>query len=210
MVEVELKSKDLTEYVYLTLNKDRNTPLYDEDIEQIKDVTLDALDFLDEPTDTTIYDLIFFTNLKTCMIVNMTITENEIDLLNKLESIESIQFTNCSLPKNKKLNMKASYVIIDECNNFNLDILSEMSSITRLRIVNCENINLSGIEKMSSIIDLYMQNLNIEDVNFVTNLHSLEYLNLNGTNIKSSTKFLENLNIRVDHENKNYIYDVEN
>ena len=209
MVEVELKSKELTEYVYLTLNKDRSTPLYDDDLEHIKDVTLNAIDFLDEPTDATIYDLIFFKNLKSCMIVNMTISENEIDLLNKMKSIESIQFTKCNLPKGKKLNMNASYVIIDECNDFNVDILSDMSSVNRLRIVDCENINLSGIEKMSSIVDLYMQGLNINDIDFVTNLSSLEYLNLNGTKVKESTKVLDGLNIKVEHKDKNYIYDVE-
>lgn len=209
MVEVELKSKELTEYVYLTLNKDRSTPLYDDDLEHIKDVTLNAIDFLDEPTDATIYDLIFFKNLKSCMIVNMTISENEIDLLNKMKSIESIQFTKCNLPKGKKLNMNASYVIIDECNDFEVDTLSDMSSINRLRIVDCENINLSGIEKMSSIVDLYMQSLNINDINFVTSLSSLEYLNLNGTKVKESTKVLDGLNIKVEHKDKNYIYDVE-
>ena len=209
MVEVELKSKELTEYVYLTLNKDRSTPLYDDDLEHIKDVTLNAIDFLDEPTDATIYDLIFFKNLKSCMIVNMTISENEIDLLNKMKSIESIQFTKCNLPKGKKLNMNASYVIIDECKDFEVDTLSDMSSINRLRIVDCENINLSGIEKMSSIVDLYMQSLNINDINFVTSLSSLEYLNLNGTKVKESTKVLDGLNIKVEHKDKNYIYDVE-
>ena len=105
MVEIELKSKELTEYIYLTLNKDRSTPLYDDDIDKIKDITLDALDFLDEPTDTTIYDLVFFNNLKTCMIANMNISANEMDVLNKLDSIESIQFTNCVFPKGKKINM---------------------------------------------------------------------------------------------------------
>ena len=60
MVEIELKSKELKEFVYLKLNKDRRLPIYDEDVERIKDVTLNALDFLDEPTDATIFDLIFF------------------------------------------------------------------------------------------------------------------------------------------------------
>ena len=84
MVEIELKSKELTEHIYLTLNKDRSTPIYDVDIDKIEDVTLDALDFLDEPTDTTIFDLVFFNNLKTCMIANMNISEKEIEVLNKL------------------------------------------------------------------------------------------------------------------------------
>ena len=81
MFEIELKSKELTEYVYITVDKDRAEPLYDSDLEQVEDVTLDAFDFIGEPTDETIYDLVFFKNLKNCMIVNMTISAGEIGFL---------------------------------------------------------------------------------------------------------------------------------
>ena len=201
MVEIELKSRELTEYVYLTLNKDRNTPIYDEDVEQIKDVTLDALDFLDEPTDATIYDLVFFTNLKTCMIANMAISENEIGILNNLENIESIQFTNCVFPKCKKFNMHATYVIVDGCIEFDASIFSEMKCITKLRIVNCEHVNLAGIEALKEITELYLQNLNLENIDGVENLNKLEYLNLNGTKVKKLTDISKKLNnVRVEHK----------
>lgn len=210
MVEIELKSKELTEYIYLTLNKDRSTPIYDDDIDKIKDITLDALDFLDEPTDATIYDLVFFNNLKTCMIANMNISEKEIDILNKLENIESIQFTNCVFPKGKMINMHASYVIIDRCAEFDASIFGGMKSITRLRVVNCENVNLSGLESLSNITELYLQNLELDNIDNISSLDKLEYINLNGTTVKKLTDVLKNPKITVDHEEKNYIYDVEN
>ena len=210
MVEIELKSKELTEYIYLTLNKDRSTPIYDDDIDKIKDVTLDALDFLDEPTDATIYDLVFFNNLKTCMIANMNISAGEIDILNKLESIESIQFTNCVFPKGKKINMHASYVIVDGCAEFDASIFSDMKSITRLRVVNCEHVNLNGLEGLSDITELYLQNLELDNIDNISSLDKLEYINLNGTKVKKLTDVLKNPMIRVDHEENNYIYDVEN
>lgn len=210
MVEVELKSKELTEYVYLTLNKDRSTPLYDDDLEQIKDVTLDSLDFLDEPTDETIYDLVFFKNLKSCLIANMAISESEINVLNRLESVESIQFTNCVFPKGKKIIMKAQYVILDGCIEADLSIFDEMSSIAKLRIVNCEKVNLEGLGNLSGITEIYLQNLELNDIDDVKKLDKLEYINLNGTKVKKITDVLKNHNIKVDHEENNYIYDEEN
>ena len=210
MVEVELKSKELTEYVYLTLNKDRNTPLYDDDLEKIKDITLDAIDFLDEPTDVTIFDLVFFKNVKSCLIANMSISENEVNVLNNLDSIQSIQFTNCVFPSGKKIKMKAEYVILDGCKSANMSVFDEMSGITKLRIVNCDNVDLVGLEKLSGITELYLQNLELNDIDSVKVLDKLEYVNLNGTKVKKLTDVLKNPNIKVDHEEMNYIYDEEN
>lgn len=207
MVEVELKSKELTEYVYLALNKDRSTPLYDDDLEQIKDVTLDALDFLDEPTDETIFDLVFFKNIKSCLIANMSISESEIDILNKLEAIESIQFTNCIFPKSKKVSMGAEYLIFDNCVEVNLLNFDEMKKVTKLRIVNCDRVSLNGLGNLSKINQLYLQNLDLNDIDEVEKLSNIEYINLNGTKVKKLTDVLKRPNIKVDHEENNYIYD---
>lgn len=209
MVEIELKSKELTEYVYLTLNKDRSTPIYDNDLDRITDITLDALDFLGEPTDTTIFDLIFFNGLKSCILANMNISEKEVDVLNKLNSIESIQFKNCIFPRGKKINMQASYVIVDGCIEFDASIFSDMKSITKLRVVNCEHVKLDGIESLSEMTELYLQNLEIDNIDNVSGLDKLEYINLNGTKVKKLTDILKNTKIKVDHEEKNYIFDVE-
>ncbi len=209
MVEIELKSKELTEYVYLTLGKDRNTPLYDVDVDRITYLTLDSLDFLGEPSDTTIFDLVFFNGLKSCILANMNISEKEIDVLNKLDSLETIQFTNCIFPKGKKINMHASYVIVDGCIEFDASVFSEMKSITKLRVINCEHVKLSGLESLSEMTRLYLQNLELDNIDNISGLDKLEYINLNGTVVKKLTDVLKNPNIKVEHEEKNYIFDVE-
>lgn len=210
MVEIELKSKELKEFVYLTLNKDRNTPIYDEDLDQIKDVTLDALDLLDEPTDATILDLIFFTNLETCMIADKVISEAEVNVLNKLESIKTIQFTNCIFPNGKKIKCNATYLVVDSCKFFDASIFNEMKYLTKLCVVNCENVNLEGIQELSKIRKVYLQNLELNDISVVSDLKKMEYLNLNGTKVKSMGEIENNHNIQIDHEERNYMYDVEN
>ena len=210
MVEIELKSKELKEFVYLKLNKDRRLPIYDEDVERIKDVTLNALDFLDEPTDATIFDLIFFKNLKSCTIVNMDISENEIDVLNKQYNIKFIQFTNCVFPGNKKVTLDVEELVLDKCNNLSMNNFSEMNNLDELKIINCENIDLEGIEALESVKKLYLQNIIVDNINTVANLKNLEYVNLNGSEINNiPDEIKNNPKIKVVHEERNFMYDVE-
>lgn len=209
MFEIELKSKELTEYVYITVDKDRAEPLYDSDLEQVEDVTLDAFDFIGEPTDETIYDLVFFKNLKNCMIVNMTISAGEIEILNKLENLESIQFVNCVFKSDNKYHMKATEVILDKCIEANISLFDEMNTITKLKIVNCDKVNLKGLENLSNVTEIYLQNLILKDIDEVSKLKKLEYINLNGTKVENLTDIVNNPKISVDYEELNYIYDGE-
>ena len=84
MLEIELKSNELKEYVYLELDKNPKEPIYDEDLNKITSLYLDRLDLIEEPTDITIYDLVFFKNLKECTISNMDISNQELEVLNTL------------------------------------------------------------------------------------------------------------------------------
>ena len=94
MLEVELKSNELKEYVYLELNKNKKDPIYDEDLNEITSLYLNKLDLIGEPTDITIYDLIFFKNLKECTISNMNISDQELGVLNRLSNLESLQLND--------------------------------------------------------------------------------------------------------------------
>lgn len=208
MVEVELKSNELKEYVYLKLDKDKHIPIYDEDINQFKDITLNGLDLLDEPTDVTIFDLIFFTNLEICTFINMNISEKEIDVLNNLKKLEFIQFSNCVFPKDKKVKLeKVKKIVFDDCPKVEISNYIDCKQLDVLKIVNCDNIIFDGLEKCSNIRELYLQNLELSNVDIVNELKNLEYLNLNGT--KVNKKININERVMVEHEELNYIFDVK-
>ena len=105
MLEIELKSNELKEYVYLELDKNPKEPIYDEDLNEITSLYLNKLDLIGEPTDTTIYDLIFFKNLKECTISNMNISDQELEVLNKLSKLESLQLNDCNFSNKTKPNL---------------------------------------------------------------------------------------------------------
>ncbi len=209
MVEIELKSKELKEYVYLKLDKDRNYPIYDEDINKFNEITLNGLDLLDEPTDVTIFDLIFFKNLKLCTFINMNISEKEIDVLNNMKNVEFIQFSNCIFPKDKQVKLvNIKQLVFDNCLKVEISKFNSSKQLNSLKIVNCDNIIFDGLEICDNLRDLYLQNLELQDIDIVSKLKNLEYLNLNGTKVKKKMEISKS--VMIEHKDLNYIYDLKN
>ncbi len=207
MYEVELKSNDLKEYVYLKLEKDRKQPIYDTDLNKITEVYLNALDFLGDKTDITIYDLVFFKNLKVCYLKNLMISDKEVDIINNLKKLECLQLTNCEFTGEKMLNMNIDFLALDKCDNVNISIYTELENLKSLQLLNCINVNIEDISKLENLEELYLNNLNMDDINEVCKLKKLKYLNLNGSNIKKLDKIKAMTNLEINYEEKNCIYD---
>ena len=205
MIEIELKSNELKEYVYLKLNKDRNMPLYDNDLEKIDYVPLNGLDFLSEPTDVTLYDLVFFSNLKKCIIMNKEISVKELQILEKCKNLKTLQLTHCTLPKDAVIKLGVESLIVDGCRGVEVTNFDNIDSVKKLRIVNCEIADVKGISKFNNITDLYLQNLLLNEIDEVNELKNLQYLNLNGTTVKKKYKF--DNKFKIVHEDINCIYD---
>lgn len=207
MIEVELKSRELKEYVYLELEKNKKDPLYNEDLDRIEDLTLNGLDFLDEPTDITLFDLVFFNNLKDCTIIDKTISAQELEVLSSVKSIETIQFVRCELPKDAYLTSNINYLIIEKCSGVSMETFSKLKLLEKVRAINCKNFSLSGISKCENVTRVYLQNLNLNDIKELKELKKLHKINLNGTKVKRMCKF--NRGIEVIHEDENFILDEE-
>lgn len=209
MLEIELKSKELKEYIYLELNKNRAEPIYDEDLEKITDLQLNTLDLIGEQTDVTIFDLIFFKNLKYCTLINMNISDKELDVLNKLQNLKFLQLDNCIFSNNKKLQLKLSDLVINNCSNVKMHIYEDITSLENLHIVNCENVDITGISKLNNLSKLFLQNLQLDEINEVELIKSLKYLNLNGSKITNLDKISKLTELEIEHNDINALYDEE-
>lgn len=209
MLEIELKSKELKEYIYLELNKNKAEPIYDEDVAKITDLQLNTLDLIGEPTDVTIFDLIFFKNLKVCTLINMNISDKEIDILNKLDKLQFLQLDNCTFSNNKKLQLNLSDLVITNCENVKISIYEDMKSLESLHIVNCEDVDITGISKLNNLSKLFFQNLKLDEIDEVQEIKSLKYLNLNGSEIKNLEKISNITGLEIEHNDINALYDEE-
>ena len=209
MLEIELKSKELKEYVYLELNKNRLDPIYDEDLEKITDIQLNSLDLIGEPTDVTILDLIFFKNLKICTLMNMNITNIDLDILQKLPKLQFLQLYNCNFSNNKKIELNLLDLVISNCPNVKVSMFENIQTLQNLRIVNCDNIDITGISNLKNLSKLFLQNLNLTEIDEVQEIKNLKYLNLNGSKIDNLDKILKIKNLVIEHNPINALYDEE-
>lgn len=209
MLEIELKSEELKEYIYLELDKSRKEPICDEDLEKISSIHLNKLDIIGEPTDETIYDLIFFPNLIECTISNMNISDKELEVLNGLQKLEFLQLNNCAFSGNKKIDLNLNGIVLNKCKNADLSIYDNIKTLQTLQIVNCNNINLKGISKFPKLSELFLQNVELDEIDEVQNMKNLKYLNLNGSKIKNLDKINKLQNLTIEHEDINALYDGE-
>ena len=207
MLEIELKSKDLKEYIYLQLHKKNNEPIYDEELFQITDIHLNSIDFIGNQTDVTIFDLIFFKHLKNCTLTNMNISDKEIEILNSLTNLEFLQLNNCSFSNSKKLQLNLSDLVICDCSSVQISIYTQIESLKSLRIVNCENVDFTGISKMENLSKVFLQNLNLDEINEISHIKALTYLNLNGSTINNLDKIYKKPGLKIEHRKINALYD---
>lgn len=209
MLEIELKSDELKEFIYLELGKNRNEPIYDEELLKITELQLDGLDLVGDPTDASIYDLVFFKNLNTCYLSDMKISDEELEILNRLENLKFLQIDNCSFSNKKSIKLPLLGLVINGCYEVDLNIYKEIKTLEKLHIVNCDNVKLSGISKFSNLSKLFLQNLTLDEIDEVQLMKNLKYLNLNGSKINNLDKIYKIPGLQIENEEFNGLYDEE-
>lgn len=209
MLEIELKSNELKELMYLELGKNSNEPIFDEELSKITELQLNGLDLIGDPTDVSIYDLIFFKNLTTLYISDMQISDKELEIINNLPNLKFLQIDNCSFSDNKKIELNLIGLVINNCPKVKINIYRDMKTLETLHIVNCDNVDISGISTLDNLKKLFLQNLTLEEINEVQALKRLEYLNLNGTRINNLEKIYKIPNLQIENEEIFGIYDEE-
>lgn len=209
MLEVELKSKDLMELIYLQLEKNRQEPIYDTDLDKITELDLDKCDLINEQTDITLEDIVFFNKLKTCYIANFVLDDYNIKLLSTRTNLDFLQINDCVFNHNEELDLDANYIAIVDCENVDLSKFAENDKLEKLRIVNCVNVKIDGISKFENLSKVYLQNINIDNINEMKKMENLKYVNLNGSFVNNNLFERTNTDVKIEHEEINMMYDSE-
>lgn len=209
MLEIELKSRELKEYLYMELKKNKKEPLYDAELNSITELDLDRLDLLDEQTDITLEDIVFFNNLKRCYLGNFIFNDQNIKLLNSKKSLEFLQINDCVFKNTQDLQLGVKHLVIVDSENVNLSKYNDFNELEKLHIVNCANTTIEGISKFKNLSKVYLQNLNLDNINEMSKMQNLAYVNLNGSTLKDNSFEKQNTACIVEHEEINAIYDAE-
>lgn len=205
MEKIKITNQKLKNYLEYELNKEQDEPIYIEELDNITQVTINGKSIDGDTIYKTISDLKYFKNLKNCMIKDFQITDNEIEIINNLSRLEKLHFDNCKFEnKYAKINLDIERLILSFCKDVNMKVFNISNSIKYLRITSGDKIDLENIEYFTKIEKLYLQSIIIKDLEIISKLKELKYLNLNGSKILKNKKYIENLHIEVEHKKNNY------
>lgn len=200
MNNIILKSKSIREYVCNELNKRSDEILEEQEINNIKQLRLDFKEYRSIENKFYIEDLEYFKKLKVCTFEGFFITEEIIEILNRLDSLEIIIFSHCKFETDKLIIAKINKLILtySKINDFKNFIKCE--SLNKIEVIECEEIDIKELIFLSKLRELYIYNSKVKNSTMINNLKSLKELKLDGS-LVDSVNFVKELN-----ENIKYTY----
>lgn len=197
---IQINNENIIEFILYNYNLESSEQIEKKHILNLEKLVIDG----EESKNDSLKDIIMFTNLKSIIIKNMNITNQNFENILQLKKLEKIEFINCNISCKKELcNSKIEQISFISCNNFS--VKNFIQNIKTLAIIDGKNINLKGIEKATNLQKLYLQNLKLQDISFISKMPELKYINLNGSTIKEEQySLLINSNIQVEYKKTNY------
>lgn len=205
MGKVEIKNERLKQYLEYEFDKNEGENILKAELENINQVTIFGKSISGKTIYNGLSDLLYFDNLTSCMIKDVVIKDEDVEIINKLEKLEDLHFDNCVFQnKVKKINCNINKLILSFCTNLNINLFDSQEELEYLRVTSGERIELEGLESFNNIKELYLQSIEIKDIGFVNELEKLTYLNLNGSSIKKNKKCINKINAKVEYKKDNF------
>ncbi len=204
MDKLEIKNPGVKEYLEYQLEK-KLDEISLNDLDNITQITIMGKKANGEIIDEEFLDLKLFKNLRSCMIKDFVIKDFNVEIINSLKDIEILHFDNCLFKNTKKIEVSVNNLIFTFCDNVNIEKWEKLYKTEQIRMVSCKKANFEKLSQCYNLKKLYLQSMNIKELNIIDSLPKLEYLNLNGSKVKKEEQ-LEKLStkIQIEHKKENF------
>lgn len=221
MEKINIKSKNLSNYVMFMLDKIENS-FTKEELNKITDV---VINYNDEDDDDFLEDLLKLENIKSITLRNGYIFNDNYNIFLKLNNLTEIVFEKCEFENvNLITSLKLKSLSLINCKIEEYSFMSLLENLEELSIVNGTleikklnmlkhlrylQISYSNIidnEKLniSSLVELYIDNTNIFVFDFLNNLSELKRISIDENQYNNNKDLFNDLmkeNILVLNEN---------
>ncbi len=192
---LEIKTESIQKFLCDIFKKNINDILIS-DLLLVESLTVDGEDFDGRKLNIYFQEIKEFKNLKYLEISNTLINNNIINILSKLSYLENVVFRNCTFSKQIKDMDKLTNITnlrIDNCYNFDLSFIKNLSNIKRL--------SLSGIKKIDfSVVKYQLYSLDISKC-FLNDFENIDIINVNTLIIsKREYELLINKNLKYNYQ----------
>ena len=196
-------------------------------IEDIEEISIQDINLMQNKLNIDLTEIVKLKNLKSISLKFFEITDEIIQSINQLEYLETIEFSMCIFKNKKELPKKIKSVIIFNCQDFNIKMLStdtileelqlvhsgiidstdisNFKSLKYLKIAHCSAISVPSIATLESLERLYLNHIEIPYDIDISKMPNLKFISLSGSNVPNKESYIEKLH----NQNKNLIIEFE-
>ena len=131
-------------------------------IEEIEDISIQDINLMQNKLNINLMEIVKLKNLKSISLKFFEITDKIIAAINKLENIETIEFSMCIFKTKSRLSSKLKSVIIYNGQGFKLDMLKENMILEELQLIHSGIVNINNITIFKNLKFLKIANCNVK------------------------------------------------
>jgi len=186
-----------------------------EDIEDIEDISIQNINLMQKKLNINLTEIAKLKNLKSLSIKFFEITDEIVQAINQLEYLDTIEFSMCIFKNKQALQKNIKEVIIFNCQDFSIDMLSQNTIIEELQLVHsgivdisdisnfknlkylkishCSAISIPNIAILECLERLYLNHIEIPYDIDISKMANLKFISLNGSKVTNKEKYIQNL-----------------
>lgn len=165
-------------------------------IEDIDELDIQDVNFM-QKLNIDLKEIIKLKNLKRLSLKFFDITDDVIDALNQLQFIESIEFYMCVFKTTKQINRNIKNLLIYNCNDINIKIISNPIYLENLEIVHSGLVDIKEISIYKKLKLIRISNCNIISIPSLSYFEELEYIYINEVQLMYSFDITKMKNLKL-------------
>ena len=200
---LEIKTKDIREYVFRVLQKNSSEELTCEELSKITFLNLNQMNFKREWNEYDFSDMAYFTNLESCTLNGFVVDEKMIVNLNQLPHLKGLVFNHCQFSTNHMITSPLDRLVLNWTSINDMNNFKESCGLKRLKIIHAKEVVDAMIFKPFEVIEeLDICDSEIQNVSALDELKTLHSLCLDGS--KLDNEYQRN-DISFSHEEEFFL-----
>lgn len=191
---MRLNDKELEKVICFKVGKFFGEELEKEDFEELEELNINNRNFSGKYKNISLQELTLFPNIKRLSLQYFEIDDSLVEVLNKLENLESLEFASCGFFQNAQLrNNSLNSLLLNCCKVKDYNKIFAPENFT---IIGDENIRLDQIDGKENVRKMYLQDSKVKNFGKIEKYENLEKLNLDGS-IVDNKDMLEEVKKRI-------------
>lgn len=174
-MKIDFLSNDFKNYLLKKLNISEIT---EEELKNVKEISLNAIGNNGIKNNYDFRDFEKLENLNFISLQNFEINNYQTNEMNRCKNLEGVQFSNCIIKSQSRLQGNVQIVTFDNCKKFHLKYISLLKNLKIVKFSNIKFMNLKNISILKGLEKIYFENGRILHLKNLAYLKNLIYIRI--------------------------------